>query len=86
VKNNTAQITNRESWQIKGSNIEKLFGFKTVRLVNDFVAVGYGLLTLNENEECLVLQKGIKNKTAPIAVSTTFSTYLSINFKIYTFH
>ncbi len=38
-----------------------------VRLVNDFLAVGYGILTLDEDKECVTLQQGKKDHNAPIA-------------------
>ena len=36
-------------------------------MINDFVAMGYGLLTLNEEKECVVLQRAEKQLDAPIA-------------------
>jgi glucokinase len=36
-------------------------------LINDFVAAGYGVLTLNIDTECVTLQKALKQTTAPIA-------------------
>jgi glucokinase len=38
-----------------------------VLIVNDFLAVGYGLLTLNEATECVCLHDAPKIKSAPIA-------------------
>ena len=67
VKNNVVVFTNRDSWSIDGDMIGKQLGIKRVRLVNDFLAAGYGLLTLNESTECIVLQKAKKNPLAPIA-------------------
>jgi glucokinase len=67
VKGNTVKFTNRDSWSIDGDAIARELNIPVVSLVNDFKAVGYGLLTLDEEKECVVLQKGVKDPTAPIA-------------------
>jgi glucokinase len=67
VTNNRVSFTNRESWSIDGEDIAQSFGIRIVKLVNDFVAVGYGLLTLKEETECKVLQSAPKVSNAPIA-------------------
>ena len=67
VKDNMVRFTNRDGWIIAGRHIEEKFQIKSVQLVNDFLAAGYGLLTLNESTECVVLQEGTKNPSAPIA-------------------
>jgi hypothetical protein len=59
VFENKVVFTNRSNWSIEGSAIEKQFGIRKVRLVNDFLAVGYGLLTLDEQAECICLQVNI---------------------------
>ncbi len=56
VANNKVQFTNRQSWSIDGDMISQFFSIPVVHLINDFVANGYGLLCLNENTECVVLQ------------------------------
>lgn len=56
VANNKVQFTNRASWSVDGAVISRLLGIEVVRLVNDFVANGYGLLCLDESSECVVLQ------------------------------
>jgi len=66
VKNNRVLLTNR-GWDIVGEDISSAFNIKTCRLINDFVAVGYGLLTLNRAVECLQLQEGDIRHDAPIA-------------------
>ena len=43
------------------------FRMAKVRLVNDFVANGYGLLTLDHAKECICLQKGEYMEGAPKA-------------------
>ena len=59
VFENKVVFTNRSSWSIEGGAIEKQFGIRKVRLINDFLAVGYGLLTLDEQAECICLQVNI---------------------------
>ena len=44
VESNRVVFTNR-NWVIDGADLEKTLGIQRVRLVNDFVANGYGLLT-----------------------------------------
>jgi glucokinase len=56
VAQNKVQFTNRASWSVDGAVISRLLGIEVVRLVNDFVANGYGLLCLDESSECVVLQ------------------------------
>lgn len=67
VTNNTVSFTNRKEWSINGADIARTFRIKVVKLVNDFVAVGYGLLTLQEDTECETLQNAPKVPGAPIA-------------------
>lgn len=40
------------------TQLEERFNIPTVTLVNDFVAAGYGLLTLDIDSECVTLQVG----------------------------
>ena len=67
VKSNSASLTNRNAWKIDGTDIEKAFGIHKVLIVNDFMAVGYGLLTIDDVLECVTLQKGLRDPKAPIA-------------------
>lgn len=67
VSHNRATLTNRVHWDIDGESLGRDLGLKRIRVVNDFVAMGYGLLTLNEEKECIVLQQAEKNPHAPIA-------------------
>jgi glucokinase len=67
VSNNRAVLTNHSSWDINGAEIGQALSLKGIRVINDFVAMGYGLLTLNEEKECIILQKGTKKADAPIA-------------------
>jgi glucokinase len=67
VKNNIVRFTNRDSWEIDGDKIGEELKIKKVLLINDFVAAGYGVLTLNTDHECITLQRAVKQTTAPIA-------------------
>mmetsp|Transcript_23127 Transcript_23127/g.21023 ORF Transcript_23127/g.21023 Transcript_23127/m.21023 type:complete len:409 (-) Transcript_23127:71-1297(-) len=66
VVDNQVRFTNR-GWVLDGEIISETLGIQTVKLINDFVANGYALLTLNEETECKVLQKAPKQPNAPIA-------------------
>lgn len=66
VATNKCALTNI-GWQISGRSIESAFKIGKVRLVNDFVAAGYGTLTLDETH-VRTLQKGHADSTKPIAV------------------
>ena len=67
VKNNAVTFTNRDGWKIDGKHLESLLGISRVTLCNDFLAVGYGLLTLEDDGDCETLQKAIRQPGAPIA-------------------
>lgn len=55
ILDNTVDFTNIASgWSIDGKGLEKELSIPRVLLVNDFTAMGYGLLTLKA-EECFVL-------------------------------
>ena len=82
VEKNAVNFTNRD-WTIDGAKLEAKFGIGKVRLINDFVANGYGLLTLDEASECVPLQGASKVAGAPIAcigagtgLGECFSTWL----------
>jgi glucokinase len=55
VSNNSVTMTNRDGWVITGADIKRVFGIQEVSLINDFLAVGYGLMSL-ESKELVVLQ------------------------------
>jgi len=60
-------FTNVEfGWKIDGAQMEKELGIKTVKLINDFAAMGYGLLTLRPHEY-MVLNNAEKEEGQPIA-------------------
>jgi len=66
VEKNAVNFTNR-NWVINGAKLEAKFGIAKVKLINDFVANGYGLLTLDEKKECVTLQEAPKVEGSPIA-------------------
>ncbi|KAG5176969.1 glucokinase [Tribonema minus] len=66
VTENRCLMTNR-GWVIDGYELSLELGIKEVRLVNDFVAAGFGLLTLDLCSEVLTLQEGARCLGAPIA-------------------
>ena len=67
VHNNSVTFTNRDAWKIDGRQLESQLGIARVTLCNDFLAVGYGLLTLEVDAECEVLQHAPRQPGAPIA-------------------
>ena len=62
VKDNQATFTNRDGWSVDGEILSKRFGISKVRIVNDFLSVGYGLLTLDEANECKLLQVNVMSR------------------------
>ncbi|KJH71030.1 glucokinase [Aliterella atlantica] len=66
VVNNTSKLTNL-NWNLEASRLERELQVAQVALINDFVAVGYGVLGLSE-EDLHTLQPGTPNTDAPIAV------------------
>ena len=76
VHDNSATLTNR-SWLIDSTTIQRIFSHsKTIHIINDFVAQGYGVLTLNHENECTIINQGKKQtnnervqyNSGPIAV------------------
>ena len=67
ITNNSVSFTNVSAgWEIKGDSLAKSLGIPQVKLINDFEAQGYGLLTLNDQEKEL-LNGGTPVPGAPIA-------------------
>ena len=66
VSNNTSSLTNL-SWSLEGDRLQKELDLDNVVLINDFAAVGYGVLGLTEEDMC-PLQSVIPKSNAPIAV------------------
>ena len=66
VINNTAKLTNLV-WSLDTRRLEQELGISKVSLINDFVAVGYGVLGLGESD-LETLQSGKPQADAPKAV------------------
>ena len=66
VVNNTSELTNL-SWVLSGDRLEKELDVEKVELINDFKAIGYGILGL-EAEDLQQIQSAPKDPGAPIAV------------------
>jgi len=66
VRANSCQMTNL-SWNINGAILEETFDIKSVRVMNDFEAIGYGIEEL-EKSDLLPLNSCSKNPTGPIAL------------------
>jgi glucokinase len=59
IMDNSVVFTNvATGWTIRGSDLSTELGIPRVRLLNDFEAMGYGLLTLADSE-CHVLQDAL---------------------------
>ena len=56
IADNKVQMTNKGKWNLDGAKIAEKFKIPRVTLINDFVAQGYGLLTLDKEKEVKVLQ------------------------------
>jgi glucokinase len=66
VVNNTAKLTNL-TWFLDVKRLEQELGITTISLINDFAAVGYGILGL-QPADLHTLQPGKHQPSAPIAV------------------
>ncbi len=66
VVNNTAKLTNL-TWFLDAKRLEQELGIALISLINDFAAVGYGVLGLDASD-LYTLQTGIPQPAAPIAV------------------
>ncbi|MEM9482956.1 MAG: glucokinase [Cyanobacteria bacterium P01_F01_bin.116] len=66
VSNNRSQLTNL-AWSLTGDRIADELGLQTVELINDFAAVGYGVLGLVNDDRCTI-QTGSLDTQAPIAI------------------
>lgn len=66
VVNNTVKLTNL-TWLLDAKRLESELGFAPISLINDFAAVGYGVLGLGE-KDLYTLQPGKPQSDAPIAV------------------
>jgi glucokinase len=66
VVNNTAKLTNL-TWFLDSDRLEEELKIGHISLINDFAAVGYGILGL-EKEDILTLQNGKPQIDSPIAI------------------
>jgi len=66
VVNNTAKLTNL-AWFLDTKSLEQELGIASISLINDFAAVGYGILGLDDSD-LHTLQAGKPIIDAPIAV------------------
>jgi glucokinase len=66
VVNNTAKLTNLV-WFLDTQRLEQELGIPHISLINDFAAVGYGVLGLTKEDIC-TLQVGKPNPNTPIAI------------------
>jgi len=66
VIDNSSKLTNLK-WLLDGARLEQALQIPQVVLINDFAAIGYGVLGLKP-DEVLTLQAAAVNRTAPIAV------------------
>ncbi|HEX2955575.1 MAG TPA: glucokinase [Chitinispirillaceae bacterium] len=86
VINNTVNLTNC-GWSIDGEQVRKETGLKTL-LINDFVAISYGLLTYDVNDEKYIHQLQHPDGTIPAKQNTTIAvigpgTGLGVSFLVY---
>ncbi|MEM7554416.1 MAG: glucokinase [Cyanobacteria bacterium P01_A01_bin.84] len=66
VVNNTAKLTNLV-WFLDTERLQNELGISHVALINDFAAVGYGILGLKADDIC-TLQGGKHNSESPIGI------------------
>ncbi|MGK7956250.1 MAG: glucokinase [Crocosphaera sp.] len=66
VVNNTSELTNL-SWSLSGDRIAKELSLERVDLINDFAAIGYGILGLKKEDLCTLQDEAAKPNT-PIGV------------------
>ncbi|MEB3341084.1 glucokinase [Okeania sp.] len=66
VVNNTVKLTNLP-WMLDGKQMEKELDISQISLINDFAAIGYGILGLTA-DDLETLQPGELQPDAPIAV------------------
>lgn len=66
VVNDTAKLTNL-AWFLDVKRLEQELGIAPISLINDFVAVGYGVLGL-DTSDLHTLQAGMPQSAAPLAV------------------
>jgi glucokinase len=63
---NAAVLTNL-SWTLSSERLSKSLDIPRIKLINDFAAIGYGIAGL-QDEQLAVLQAGIPDSDAPVAI------------------
>jgi glucokinase len=66
VVNNTSELTNL-SWSLSAQRLERELAISRVTLINDFAAIGYGILGLSTTD-LITLQSAAANPDAPMAI------------------
>jgi glucokinase len=66
VINNICELTNLK-WSLQGNRLQEELNIPHVSLINDFAAIGYGVLGLSE-QDLYTLQSGERDSHAPIAI------------------
>lgn len=66
VINNTSKLTNL-TWNLDGDRLARELKLESVVLINDFEAIGYGVLRL-EDADVHPLQIGVPDNNAPVAI------------------
>jgi len=66
VVNNTSKLTNL-TWNLDGDRLARDLELTATELINDFAAIGYGVLGL-ETDDLHTLQAGTPDDAAPIAI------------------
>lgn len=66
VVDNTSKLTNL-TWDLDGDRLAHALHLESVELINDFAAIGHGVLGLAE-EDVYVLQAGTPDEEAPVAI------------------
>ena len=66
VKNNTCHVTNL-NWSLSGDELAAALGIKRFLLINDFAAIGFGLLALRDEDKILLNKDAKPVPAAPIA-------------------
>lgn len=67
VQHRHAQITNLP-WQIDADVLEQTFGIAQVRLINDFMAVGYGIDMLSQGDLYCLQTGAVEDKAARVVI------------------
>lgn len=66
VVNNTSNLTNL-TWNLDGDRLAQALALESTELINDFAAIGYGVLGLKA-EDIHELQPGTPDAVAPVAI------------------